>query len=96
MFTMTDSDMDFSKIDEYNRHGGAYDRGSCDAYYWREAEPHYFIGKTSATSARTRVEECDMSEEEIAAYYQGYYDQNDRKDWGDGSTQVHRKDLLWD
>ena len=89
--TMTDSDMDFSKIDDYNRHGGAYDRGSCDAYYWREAQPHYFTGRSFGS---TRIEECGMCEEEIAAYYQGYYDQNDRKDWGDGSTQVHRKDLL--
>ena len=93
MMTMTDSDMDFSKIDEYNRHGGPYDRGSCDAYYHRAAQPHYF---TRDSFRSTQIEECDMSEEEIAAYYQGYYDQNDRKDWGDGSTQVHRKDLLWD
>jgi hypothetical protein len=80
MMTMTDSDMDFSKIDEYNRHGGAYDRGSCDAYYWREAQPHYFTGDSFRSP---RLEECDMTEEEIAAYYAGYYEQFDRKDWGD-------------
>jgi len=72
-------DMDFSQRDAFTRHGGAYDRGSADAYYGREAQPHLFTGDTYRS---TRLEECDMSEEEIAAYYQGYYDQNERKDWG--------------
>jgi len=85
------NDMDFAKLDEYTRHGGAYDRGACDAFYWREAQPHYFTGKSFGS---TRIEECDMSEEEIAAYYEGYYDQNARKDWRDGSAQTHRTGVL--
>lgn len=53
------------------RHGGAYDRGSADSYYGRPREPHYFTG---ATHSSTKVEKKDMSAEEIAAYNQGYND----------------------
>lgn len=76
---MTLNDMDYSTLDKYTRHGGAHDRGSADAYYGREAQPHYYRGDTYKSA---RIEEDGMTEEEIAAYYQGYYDQNDRKDWG--------------
>ena len=51
------------------RHGGPYDRGSADAWYGREVNPHYFTG---ATYQSTKIEEVDMSEEEIAAYMAGY------------------------
>jgi hypothetical protein len=51
------------------RHGGAYDRGSADAWYGRECEPHYFTG---ATYQSTKIEKTDMTEEEIAAYMAGY------------------------
>jgi hypothetical protein len=51
------------------RHGGAYDRGSADAYYGRECEPHYYIGDTYQSP---KVEKADMTEEEIAAYMAGY------------------------
>jgi hypothetical protein len=83
--------MNYSKIDEYTRLGGAYDRGACDAFYWRPPRPHYFTGESFGS---TQIEGYDMGEEAIAAYYQGYYDQNDRKDRNDGSAQSHRKDLL--
>lgn len=63
------------------RHGSPFDRGSADAYYWREANPHYFVGDTYNSD---KVEEKDMTEEEIAEYFKGYNSQNDRKDWGDG------------
>jgi hypothetical protein len=54
----------------YNkRHGGPYDRGSADAYYGRECEPHYFTGNTYRS---TEVLEENMTEEEIAAYMAGY------------------------
>lgn len=76
---MTMNDMDYSTLDKYTRHGGAYDRGSADAYYSREIQPHYYRGDTYKSGC---IEENGMTEEEIAAYYQGYYDQNDRKDWG--------------
>jgi hypothetical protein len=51
------------------RHGGPYDRGSADAYYGRECEPHYYLGDTYQSPT---VEKVDMTEEEIAAYMAGY------------------------
>lgn len=59
------------------RHGGPYDRGSADAYYWRRVDPHYFVG---ATYTSERVE--DLTQEEVDAYMAGYNDTHDRKDWG--------------
>lgn len=67
--------------DTASRHGGAYDRGSADAYYGRPPEPHYYTGP-SYTSIR--IDADNMTPEEIAAYNQGYADQvrsGDRKDW---------------
>lgn len=55
---------------EYDqRHGGPWDRGSADSYYWRQPEPHYYQGGTSMSP---RVERADMTADEIAAYYAGY------------------------
>jgi hypothetical protein len=71
---------DYSKRDPFTRHGGAYDRGSADSYYRRDIEPHYFTG---ATYSSVKINEVDMSAEEIAAYMQGYNDtekSSDRKD----------------
>jgi hypothetical protein len=51
------------------RHGGAYDRGSADAWYGRECNPHYFVGDTYQSE---RVGKDQMTEEEIAAYMAGY------------------------
>jgi len=53
----------------FTRHGGAYDRGSADAWYGREPQPHYWTG---ATYDSTRLDVEDMSTEEIAAYMAGY------------------------
>lgn len=64
------------------RHGGCYDRGSADSYYRRGRRPHYFKG---ATYMSEEVTENDMTAEEIAAYNQGYDDNEsngDFKDWG--------------
>ena len=61
--------MKYSEIGEYIRHGGAYDRGSADAWYGRPVEPHYFTGDTYQS---TKVEKNGMNEEEIAAYMAGY------------------------
>ena len=64
------------------RHGGAYDRGSADAYYRRSYDPHYFQGDTYSSD---RVELKDMTADEITAYTAGYRDQEesgDFKDWG--------------
>lgn len=60
------------------RHGGAFDRGSSDAYYGRAFEPHYFEGATYSTP---KVDLKDMTAEEITAYTAGYRQTTDRKDW---------------
>jgi len=64
------------------RHGGPYDRGSADSYYGRGEQPHYYVGKTGLSK---RVEQKDMTVEEIAEYKEGY-DANEKlghfKDWG--------------
>jgi len=61
--------MNYANREVFTRHGGAYDRGSADSWYGREVNPHYFTG---ATYQSTKIEEVDMSEEEIAAYMAGY------------------------
>ena len=61
--------MNYANREVFTRHGGAYDRGSADSWYGRPAEPHYYIGDTYQSP---KVEEADMTEEEIAAYMAGY------------------------
>jgi hypothetical protein len=51
------------------RHGGPYDRGSADAWYGREFNPHYFKG---ATYQSDKVEQAQMTEAEIQDYARGY------------------------
>lgn len=68
--------------DLYHRHGGCADRGSADSWYRRGFQPHYYRGGTGTSE---RVEEADMTAEEIAAYRAGYNDNEangDHKDWG--------------
>ena len=63
------------------RHGGAYDRGSADYYYRRPRQPHYFMGGTNTSP---RVDEQNMTEDEVVAYYKGYDDaelNGDQKDY---------------
>ena len=55
---------------EYDqRHGGAYDRGSADSYYGRLPRPHYY---KAGTGQSERVEQEDMTADEIEAYWAGY------------------------
>ena len=64
------------------RHGGPWDRGASDSWYRRSFAPHYYKGGTGTSD---RVEEADMTAEEIAAYRAGYdYNESlgDHKDWG--------------
>jgi hypothetical protein len=73
--------IDYSTIEKYTRHGGAYDRGRADFWYWRKPEPHYYVGNTYSSEKVT-----NLTQEEMDAYYQGYKDyesQNLRKDWGE-------------
>ena len=70
-------------IDDVNRHGGPWDRGSADSYYQRGVNPHYYEGDTRQSK---RIEEVDMTEDEILEYKAGYcYNEiilRDFKDWG--------------
>lgn len=52
---------------EFVRHGGAYDRGSADAWYGREYDPHFFRGDTHSSERVTA-----LTAEELAAYNAGY------------------------
>jgi hypothetical protein len=63
------------------RHGGAYDRGSADAYYFRVYRPHMFEG---ATCMSKELLESEMSQEDLDAYRAGYDNQQkygDFKNW---------------
>jgi hypothetical protein len=51
------------------RHGGPWDRGSADSYYWRTSSPHYY---QAGTGTSKRIEKADMTAEEIVAYHAGY------------------------
>lgn len=60
------------------RHGGPYDRGTADAYYGREYNPHYYVGNTYTSE---RVDLANMTAEEITAYTAGFNQTIDRKVW---------------
>ena len=78
--------MDYSNVQKFKRHGGAYDRGSADSWYGRPFDPHYFVANTYDSP---RIELADMSVEEILAYTQGFKDNEAAqtfKDWGDGDV----------
>lgn len=60
------------------RHGGPYDRGSADAYYDRPFDPHYYV---EGTYRSPRVEATEMTADEIAAYTQGFHEQDELKVW---------------
>ena len=67
------------KVDtQYRRHGGPWDRGSADAYYQRVFNPHYYVGDTYSSQ---RVDRKDMTEGEIAAYAEGYREQEESGDF---------------
>jgi hypothetical protein len=53
------------------RHGGPWDRGSADAWYGREFNPHYFVGDTHNSP---KIEMAQMTAAEITAYTAGYRD----------------------
>jgi len=51
------------------RHGGPFDRGSADSWYHRPRNPHFYIGDTSSSE---RINEAQMSPQEVQAYLAGY------------------------
>ena len=60
-------------------HGGPQDRGSADAYYGRNYDPHWY---PLGTHKGERIESIDMSDSEIEEYKYGYENEDDRKDYG--------------
>lgn len=67
---------------EFDYHGGPFDRGSADSYYWRARSPHKY---PNGTGNAPRIEREDMTDEEVKAYYAGYdwnEEWGDKKDWG--------------
>ena len=71
--------MKLDVLDYTPRHGGPLDRGSADRYYCRPFDPHYW---PEGTYKGIRVEEADMTVDQIEEYRYGYNNENDRKDWG--------------
>ena len=63
------------------RHGGPFDRGSADSYYGRGRSPHYYEGGTGTSN---RVDQLEMTAQEIQAYLAGYQwneQFGDKKSW---------------
>ena len=61
-----------------DREDRASDRGAADRYYGREPEPHMWLDNIS----KNVVSEVDMTEGEVNAYFEGWWNEEDRKDWG--------------
>ena len=59
--------------------GSPRDRGSADRHYGRQFEPHYY---PNGTYKGVRITEVFMTVEQIAAYKDGWDNEEDRKDWG--------------
>ena len=65
-----------------SKHGDTFDRGGADAYYNRVQCPHKVIDRVKDNRGRyydIRVEEVDLTPEEIEAYEIGYAYMEDRK-----------------
>jgi hypothetical protein len=60
------------------RHGGAFDRGQADDYYWRAPNPHKFEGATYHSDPIPLEE----GTKEWAEYWYGFLTNDDKKDWG--------------
>ena len=61
-----------------DREERAADRGSADRYYGREPVPHFWLDNLGVNF----VTEDDMTVEEVDAYFEGWWNEEDRKDWG--------------
>lgn len=71
----------FEGVKYSTRHGGPFDRGSCDSYYGRGVRPHFFTGDTYKS---TEIDKVGMTAEQIQAYMAGYkYNEQfgDKKEW---------------
>jgi len=63
---------------KFPKHGSPQDRGSADAYYGRRFDPHWY---PNGSYNGERIEESEMTPEEIAEYTYGYENETDRKNW---------------
>ena len=61
-----------------DREDRASDRGSADRYYGREPVPHFWLDNLGVNF----VTEEEMTVEEVDAYFEGWWNEEDRKDWG--------------
>ena len=61
-----------------DREQRASDRGAADRYYGRQPEPHIWLDNIG----KSVVTESNMTEEEKNAYWEGWRNEEDRKDWG--------------
>ena len=61
-----------------DREARAADRGAADRYYGREPVPHIWLDNLG----RNIVIEEEMTVEEVDAYFEGWWNEEDRKDWG--------------
>ena len=69
--------------------GSPADRGSADAYYGRQPDPH----KWPAGTYKGTRETLEPGTVEWQAYMDAYNAETDRKDWG-GDDEADSKDLL--
>tara|TARA_R110000822_G_scaffold168752_1_gene308800 strand:- start:222 stop:446 length:225 start_codon:yes stop_codon:yes gene_type:complete len=64
------------------KHGSPKDVAGADFWYSRDYEPHWW---PEGTGKGIRIEECDMTPEQIAEYKEGWneaVERGERKDWG--------------
>jgi len=66
---------------EYDKsHNSPYDCGDSDSYYRRGQDPHYYV---VSETGNKRIEEKDMTPEQVEAYYAGYGDNEKSRDFKD-------------
>ena len=65
-------------LEQYKRHGGPYDRGSADAYYGREIDPHCFLGDTHQSKRIELEEGTDEHKAHILGYESTPFNQKNR------------------
>jgi len=81
-----EDDLDEAEHDKSSN--GPYDRGGADAYYGRRPNPHKYVpNPQGAQGSMMKVELTDPAE--IAAYKQGYADEDGRKDYGESAEPVN-------
>ena len=70
------------RVEKDNNHGQPGDRGAADYWYHRRPEPHFW---PSGTGKGLKVEEAEMTAEQVQDYHDGYAEAlaiGDQKDYG--------------